>query len=390
MVVRMERRKGFNNDDLKKRNRGLLLKLIATGEGNTRISLAKKSGLTKMSVTNVVEEFLKMDLVTEGSREYQEMPGRNPVTIGISSKAPKIIGLLINRECCQAVLTDLKLTILKEKTIALGQDAKDQFLPNIYKLVDEMMENGGQILGIGIASIGPLDVERGLLLNPPRFFGIKNLPLSELLQERYQLPVYLDHQYHSAARAEKLFGYGRELKSFLFLGITNGIGAGIYVDGKLLKSSNGLGCELGHMSIDYRGNPCECGNRGCVETYASANVICQKVGALLNRKVDFAECCRLSEDPAVDKILRDAMDKLCVCLVSVVNLVNPEVIFLGHEGIKLPDRYLEQIRRTVNECRLSVGYGNIEVRRTSFGEKAQLIGAACNVLDLVFSGKLLF
>ena len=340
-----------------------------------------------MSVTNVVDEFLKKDLVAEGEKEYQEVQGRNPVTLDISPKAPKIIGVLINRTCCQAVLCDLKLTVLKKRTIALGQDAKEQFLPCIYELVEEMMAVGEPVLGIGIASIGPLGVEQGVLLNPPRFYGIKNIPLKKLLEERYGLPVYLDHQYNSAARAEKLFGYGRNLTSFLFVGITNGIGAGIYVDGKLLQSASGLGSELGHMSIDYRGNRCECGNHGCVETYASVNVICEKVSAALEREVDFAECCRLSEDPNVSGIIREAIDKLCVCLVSVVNLVNPEVIFLGHESVMLPDCYLEQIRDTVNGRKLSTGYGEIQIRRASYGEDQQLIGAACNVLDAVFAGK---
>lgn len=386
----MEKRKGFNNDDLKKRNRGLLLKLIATGEGNTRIALAKKSGLTKMSVTNVVEEFLKKDLVAEGAEEYQEVQGRNPVILEISPKAPRIIGVLINRESCQAVLCDLKLSVLKEKTVRLHRDAEEKFLPCIFELVDEMMSGEGNVRGIGIASIGPLDVERGILLNPPRFYGIKNIPLKELLEVRYGLPVYLDHQYNSAARAEKLFGYGKNLDSFLFVGITNGIGAGIYVDGKILKSASGLGSELGHMSIDYQGIRCECGNRGCVENYASVNVICEKVGAALGRKADFAECCALYRDPEVDRIISDAVDRLCVCLVSVVNLVNPEVIFLGHESVKLPDRYLERIEQNVNQYKLSTGYGQIPVHRASFGEEQQLIGAACNVLDRVFDGKMLF
>lgn len=380
--------KGYNNDDLRRKNRGLLLRLIATAEASTRISLAKKSGLTKMSVTNIVDEFLKQGLVEEGEMEYQGQKGRNPVTLKLSGGGPRIVGLLINRESCGAVLCDLKLGVCKKEIRPLNAVAEEEFLSCLYELVDRMLAGETKVLGIGAASIGPLDVERGILLNPPRFYGIRNVSLRELFQERYGLPVFLDHQYNSAARAERLFGIGREYHSFLFVGITNGIGAGIYVDGRLLGSANGLGSELGHMSIDYRGNPCECGNLGCVETYASVNVICEQVGRALGRPVDFPECCRRYREPEVDAVFKDALEKLAVCLVNVVNLVNPEVVFLGHESVHLPDCYLEQMEKRINEGKLSDGYRRIRVLRATFGEEQQLAGAACNVLDQIFEGKL--
>lgn len=385
----MERKKGINNEDLKKRNRGLILQLIATGEANTRMSLTRKSGLTKMSVTNIIDEFLEKNLVYEGERAYQEVQGRNPATLKISPKAPKIIGLLINREYLAAVLCDFQLHVQKEKRMSLPRDAKEIFLPCIFELVDEMLSGEENILGIGVASIGPLDVKKGVILNPPRFYGIRNVLVKDILQEKYGLPVFLEHQYNSAARAEKLFGYGRNVSSFVFVGITNGIGAGIYVDGRILQSAGGLGSELGHMSIDYQGIPCECGNRGCVENYASVNVICDKAEAVLGRKVDFAECCALYREPAIDKILSDAVEKLCVCLISVVNLTNPEVIFMGHESVELPDCYIEKMEQIINEHRLSNEYSKTKVMKASFGKEQQLLGAACNVLNPLFGGKML-
>lgn len=386
----MEKRKGINNEDLKKRNRGVILQLIATGEANTRMSLTRKSGLTKMSVTNIIDEFLEKNLVHEGEKEYQEMQGRNPATLEISPRAPKIIGLLINREYLAAVLCDFQFHVQKKRSIRFTGDIKERFLPNVFELVDEMLAGEENVLGIGVASIGPLDVEKGIILNPPRFHGIRNIQIKDILEKKYGLPVFLDHQYNSAARAEKLFGYGKDVSTFVFVGITNGIGAGIYMDGKILQSAGGLGSELGHMSIDYQGIQCECGNRGCVENYASINVICEKAREALGREVDFAECCALYREPAIDKILSDAVEKLCVCLVSVVNLINPEVIFMGHESIELPDCYIERMERIINERKLSTEHGRVRVMKASFGKEQQLVGAICNVLNQVFGGKMLF
>ena len=107
-------------------------------------------------------------------------------------------------------------------------------MDNLCGLIDSMLAWEPNVLGIGVASIGPLDVAMGVLLNPPRFYGIKNVPLVAELKERYGIPVLMDHQYNSAARAEKLFGCGKNFSSFIFVGITNGIGAGIYLDGRIL------------------------------------------------------------------------------------------------------------------------------------------------------------
>ena len=386
----MDKGKGINNSDLKQRNRGLLLQLITTGECSTRISLARSSRLTKMSVTNIIDEFIQMKLVVEGEREKQEIQGRNPVLLEISPSAPKVIGILINREYCAAVLCDLLLNVLCTKRIEMDSGDREWFLDNLCGLIDSMLDWEPNVLGIGVASIGPLDVAKGVLLNPPRFYGIKNVPLVAELKERYGLPVFMDHQYNSAARAEKLFGCGKNFSSFIFVGITNGIGAGIYLDGRILQSQAGLGSELGHMSVDYRGVRCECGNYGCVENYASATVICRKAEAAVGRRLTFDECCELCDETIIDRIITDAVDKLGYCLVSVCNLLNPEAVILGHEGVKLPQRYLERMEDYINQHKLTSGYNHIRILKASFGEETQLAGAACNVLDQVFRGRILF
>ena len=144
------------------------------------------------------------------------------------------------------------------------------------------------------------------------------------------------------------------------------------------------------MSVDYKGIHCECGNFGCVENYASTNVICSRAQAATGRRMTFEECCRYSEEAVIDQILKDAIDKLCSCLVSVSNLLNPEAIIMGHESVKLPDRYLTRMEEYINRYKLSEGYDHIQILKPHFGEESQLVGAACNVLSKVFEGELLF
>ena len=104
-----------------------------------------------------------------------------------------------------------------------------------------MLEYEKNILGIGISSIGPIDFDRGMILNPPYFYGIHDIPVASLLEDRYSLPVFMDHDNQSAALAELLYGNGKNRDSFMLLGIARGVGCGIVKNGALYVDSRKLG-----------------------------------------------------------------------------------------------------------------------------------------------------
>ena len=365
--------------------------MIATAKSTTRVGIASEIGLSKMSVSNIVDEFIQSGSIEESEQERSHNQGRNPVRLRFTDHAPKTIGIIINRDHCSAVLCDFYLNIIKSESRNTYGCNKNELFQYICDMIDILMSYNETILGIGVASIGPLDIREGIILNPPRFGGIKNLPLCNMLKARYNLPVYLDHQYNAAAIAEKLYGCAKDFLSFIFVGIKDGIGAGIYVNNRVLRGALGLGSELGHMSIDNHGVLCACGNKGCVENYACTTAILDRIKHETGIQMDFAQCCKSAENEVIDHILTDALDKLSVCLVSVVNLLNPEAIILGHESVMLPDKYLKKMERYINEHKLSgnYAYNRIKLLKPYYGEKSQNVGAACIILSKVFDGKLL-
>ena len=375
---------------VKKTNRGNILRLLSTKQANTRIDLAKVSQLTKMSVSNIIDEFIVKGIVEEGEIKEQNARGKNPVSLKFSTQAPKIIGVLVNRESCSAVLCDMYLNVLHRQIIYFAkkhENREQELLSHIDALVEEMIAQESNILGIGVASIGPLDVKQGLILQPPRFYGIGNIALVRLLEGKYHLPVYLDHQYNSAARAEKFFGMAGAYSSFVFVGISDGIGAGIYLEDKLLRS-NGFGSELGHMSIGWQESKSEGGLPGCIEDFASAQAITKEVEKVTGERLTFAQCMEQSvASELIDRIILDAVEKLAICLTGIVNLLNPELILLGHEGVLLPEVYVRFMETYMNQHKLSGDYTKISIQKSHFGTKAQLIGSACNVLEGVFHGE---
>lgn len=381
---------GINYKDLKTKNRALIFKMLSTGKCVSRIELAHESGLTKMSVSNIISGFIEDGIIEESHIAASRGAGRSPIVLDFRADAPKVIGLHIGREGCSIALSDLKLTPLKKVYRELTEKTREGLINLILELVDEVIScTGDNILAIGIGTIGPLDMEKGIILNPPNFYGITNIHITDILKKKYGLPVYMDSQYNNAALAEKYFGYAKEYNDFMFLGITSGIGSGVILNGTLMKNSSRLTSEIGHTSIDYHGNYCNCGNRGCLETYASSTVIQRRLVMETGKDYSFEEFCQVTELREVDKIFMEMMEYLSYSLVSSINLFNPQVIMLGDRGVFLQDRYLKYLEEQINRHKLSKSYNYVRVIKPKYGEEAQLAGSAVCALEQIFQGNLL-
>ena len=134
--------KGINNANLKSGNRGLVLKMIATGQASTRIELAKKTGLSKMSLTNIINEFMKAHIVKETEIEKVKGAGRNPVILTITDRCKKVIGLSIHRSAINCMLCDISNNVLKEATTELNKDnAKASDVIALMRHVREVVDS---------------------------------------------------------------------------------------------------------------------------------------------------------------------------------------------------------------------------------------------------------
>ena len=380
----MTKKTGMNNQNLKYQNRGLLLRLLCTHDGVSRIQLAQRTGLTKMTVSNIIAGLMEQDYVVERAPERNAGVGRNPIILDISPGAPKVLGVQLGREGVTAVLFDLKLRILKKEEEPFAQENTDSILQKLFRAVDRIRIQESNILGCGVSVVGPLDVGSGVVLNPPNFFGVSNLPLRRLLSNHMGLPVELNNDMNCAALGEKLFGAGREFHNFLYVGLSTGIGSGIIENDGLYQNSSGFAGELGHTSIDCNGPECGCGNRGCLEEYVGMPVIEARLREATGQAGDFASFCAQTEDPHVYVVLSDVIEKITRALVNAVNLLNPQAILVGHNGTHLPARYLEQMERELNRRKFSQDYLKIRVKKSRFGMDSSLYGSGCLALRQLF------
>lgn len=378
---------GKNSTSSRQYNRGLILQLIATGVCNTRIDLSRTTKLAKMTVTNIISEFMEQGIVCECEEELTEVCGRNPIRLQISDRAPKVVGLLIHRDRIEAVLCSLTLEILRRERISFEHLTEDKLIQDSFEVLDRIMQGEDAVLGIGVAAMGPVNIQTGVIMNPPRFYGIQDVNIARKLKERYSLPVYLEHDNSSAALAEKLFGSGKNVQDFIFLGVSSGIGSGIISNGEVYHNRQGFEPELGHMSIDYNGDLCPCGNRGCLEMYANSHAILEKLREATGLDYDFKEFCSLKDRQEISLVFEDIIEKIGAVLVSIVNVLHPEMIVLGSDCIDWDEKYLIMLENLINEKQM-IAESKVHVRKASFGEDAQLVGAAANILNQAFRGRL--
>ena len=378
-----------DREEMKLRNRGTVLQLVSTGRCTSRIELSKRMGLTKTAISKIVAELMERGFLAETEKQDNAELGRNPIGLGIAQTAPLFIGILIMRDYCEAVLCTMALEVLKHKKFYGNWTSEEELMSCVYALADQMLYGTDRVQGIGVAAIGPLDSIEGIIKNPPYFRNVHDVPVASLLYERYHLPVYCDNDNQSAALAEKLFGSGKGVQDILLVGIANGIGCGIIIGGKKYQNHSGYTPEIGHLSVNYNGPECVCGNRGCLELYLNSPTVLKKMRDATGKFYDYQTFCEMADQPQIAAVFDEAVQALSSALISVVNILNPELIILGHNGVYWPQKYLDLIEEEVNGRKFSNRQSRTRIIRASFLEQTAVLGGVCNILIHYYSGELL-
>lgn len=354
----------------------------------TRVDLSKRTKLTKMTVTNIFNELAAMGYVSEMESDSSVKYGRNPMIVDIAATAPKIIGVYISRDNIVGVLSDLKLNIHERFTLALRNETASTLMDKLIKCVTVLYPQNDRVVGIGVSSIGPINAKAGVILNPLDFFGISNFPIKKIIEREFNCPVYTENDMNSSALAEMYYGSHKNLVDFLYVGITNGIGAGVICDNHLLKNQAGFASEIGHMVLDINGELCNCGNRGCLEAYMSMPKLMTRLRAETGKDMSFEEFCAL-DDERCRFVFNDVCRMLAVALTNTVNMLNSQIIFLGHMGASLSADCIWNIEEYINTHRASKDYGKVHVYPSSFGDESPVFGSVCLVASKIFSGELI-
>ncbi|MDI9497712.1 MAG: ROK family transcriptional regulator [Bacillota bacterium] len=273
---------GKNPSDIRAQNLRLLLALLVRHRQVTRVQLARATGLSKTSITNLVNECLQLGLIVE-TAESRRAHGRPAKYICLSSHAPQVIGVSVSRLYMTFTLARLDGEILSLHRHAI--DARlsyETMLEHIRTGIAALMEATTEaVVGIGISMLGPVEPFEGVLLAPQNFMLRPTVyPIAAPLRAWAGMPVQVMHDVTAAVLAERLFNPGRSEANFGFLSLHAGVGLGLCLNHALYQGSGGFSGELGHLSIHADGIPCACGQRGCLERYANLDTMRERQHAL--------------------------------------------------------------------------------------------------------------
>lgn len=401
----MKVKTGSNIQDVKSQNRMLVLEHIATRNGNSRADIARSTGLSKMTVGNLVTELSAVGLIEEVDQDGAHAPithGRKPILLQLSSSSPCICGMLIKRELCQIVLADLGGNIFFRREHSYKVlDSSESLIHLLEELFVQCQQHTSRrILAIGISCLGPLNSKEGMLLNPPCFYGIENLPLAAIIKESTGLPVSLVNDATAGAYAEKIFGAGKRLSNFAYLHIMNGIGAGFVLNNELYDGDSGQSGEIGHTSINLHGPQCACGNRGCLDLYANRENMCAKIaelrgfypGSPLSSLASPTWADIITAGNARDAMAVSVLEEFCsyiACsLANAVNLLNLSSIIVGYDSVGNGFIIEKLLQYKLSQLVLSAKYQPLSVTHSTFNGDAPLLGSIALVSSKVFHQEL--
>lgn len=377
---------------MKSVNKSIILNKIRTSEPISRAQIAKESSLTPPTVSSIVKELIEQGLVRESVLGHSS-GGRKPTLLHINTEAFYVIGVDAGPETIECVLTDLTGEILQRTSGRLTKPIiKEQFIAVLKNTISDIWNSAevsrDKIIGIGVAMHGVVDIETGTSLIAP-ILGLKDTPIKELLEEDFNVEVKVENDARAMALGESWFGGHGSANSMIAVNIGRGVGAGIVMDGKLYHGAQGIAGEFGHMTIDINGETCECGNRGCLQTFISGEGIAKRAEKQLighKEKLTGKGVFDLAEqgNQTCINLLEETGHVIGIGLTNLIHLINPSEIVLGGGVMKSEKFLMPAILETIQQRVLTDEAKQTQVTITKLGTEATLLGAVSLLLVELF------
>jgi glucokinase len=268
-----------------------------------------------------------------------------------------------------------------------AEKGKEEVILRLKNLISSLLSSSlsrkEKILGIGIGSPGPIQLAEGIILTPPNLPGWKDVPLKDILEKEFGLPVWLNNDANCAMLGEHWLGAAAGAENAVMLTLGTGVGGGIIIENKLYQGEDGTAGELGHMVIVKDGRKCGCGNKGCLEAYASAVALereAVKIGLKFLNARDIFILAKKGDKKA-KKVIEEMIEFLATGIANLVNIFNPKVVVLGGGLIKSSDLFLAQLKEKVSQKAFKIPAKTARIVPAILGDRAGVLGAA----RLVFS-----
>jgi predicted NBD/HSP70 family sugar kinase len=374
---------------LREFNRLRIVDFLRTNGTASRAELARRTGLSRSTVSTLVADLQRRGLVVERAGQFagEGQPGRPAALLELDPSAASAVGLDFDHDKVRVAVSDLSRSVLAEASAPFDVDhdatgSLELAATLIEQVLAESEVDRERVLGVGIALAGPIDHDRGALHPSDVLPGWADINAARELEKRVETPCYVDNDANLGALAEVTLGAGRNARFAAYLSISSGIGAGIVVDGRPYHGHRGTAGEIGHVVVDPQGPICRCGNRGCLETLASAPALLRLVQASREEELTVKRMIELARegDAGCKRAIADAGQVVGGVVAGMVNLFSPEMVVIGGDLGEAGDLLLDSLRDAVRRDALPAAASGLKIVAGELGERANLLGALALVL----------
>lgn len=280
-------------------------------------------------------------------------------------------------------------------SMAMEKAVMQQVFKGVDGLFGQVAEEfkGVNIKGIGVGCAGQINNSTGAVHFATDLIpGFTGTPIRELLQKRYSLPGFVDNDVNVLALSEKYLGEGSDSKCLICIALGTGVGGAVMLDGKIMHGALGGAGEIGHMSVNFKGPECNCGNYGCLEMYASGTGISRRMLERMELEgtdkeetggIDSREVVSrwLKGDKLASKVMEETIEALGTGIASLIHIFNPDRIILGGGVAEVGEPLMKLLREVVLRRSMKSMNSIAVIKSAPMGNQSGMIGAAMQVWE---------
>jgi predicted NBD/HSP70 family sugar kinase len=379
----------------KQHNARLVLKTIYETGDISRADLARMTGLTRATVSNIVAGYLAKGIVAE-TGYGPSLGGKPPIMLSMVAEARQLICLDLGSEQFTGALVNLGGQFEKQMSLPVNGRTAQSALDLVYELVEQLLTHvTAPVLGLALGSPGLIDADAGLVKQSVNL-DWRDLPLQQLLSDRFPFPVHIANDSHLAALAE--YSYGKDdTRNLVLIKMGQGIGSGIVLNGRIFYGEGFGAGEIGHVSVVADGELCSCGNYGCLETVASVRAMLRQAETAAAQSPDsllarlrpsgspitwenLHQAC-LQGDATAQKIVRQAGEFLGLSVANLVGILNVNRIVIAGDVAQTENLFIDAVQSSMQQRVLPKLAAETAVQYATSESNLVLLGASALILS---------
>lgn len=380
---------------MRAQHRGLLLRLIWRERLISRADLARRTGLSRSSISAIVTDLLETGLVRE-TGAGDSRGGRRPILLGFDDEALSIVGVDMGATHVAVAVTDLRAQVKAWRSESCDvREEPERALTVMCELIDSALAEAGvetdRILGMGVAVPSPVEPDEPRDLSPvfvPRWAGVSPV---ERLEDVYGVPAAMDNDANLGALAEQWWGAGRDGRDLAYIKVATGVGAGLIIRGDIYRGTAGIAGEIGHIPVDPSAGRCVCGLEGCLNLRMGTEALVERAHSLRSEYPDSVlprrglSVSRIVEmacegDRLARAVVEEAGHHLAIGVAALLNLLNPATVVFGGSLTRAGELLLQPLRETLGKRTPSASVNQSEFVISALGIEGTARGAATLVL----------